>query len=57
MAEQKYAALGKQSGTGASKLADVLQIAGPVIKQGLEDAGKSADDTAVQGYINRWWRS
>lgn len=52
LVEQKFAALGKQAGTGASKLADVLQIAGPLIKQGLADAGKDSDDAAVQGYIN-----
>lgn len=52
LAEQKYAALGKQSGSGKQKLADVLQIAGPVIAQGLADAGKANDDAAVQNYIN-----
>jgi hypothetical protein len=52
LAEQKYAALGKQSGTGPQKLADVLQIAGPVIAQGLAVAGKAADTAAVTGYVN-----
>jgi len=52
LAEQKYAALGKQSGTGASKLSDVLQLLGPVIAKGLEDAGKAFDAAAVTGYIN-----
>lgn len=50
--EQKYAALGKQSGTGASKLADALQIGEPVIAQGLKIAGKSATTIDVTNYIN-----
>lgn len=50
--EQKYAALGKQSGTGASKLADALQIGEPVIAQGLKLAGKSSDTASVTNYIN-----
>jgi hypothetical protein len=50
--EQKYAALGKQSGTGAQKLADALQIGEPIIAQGLKLAGKSSDTTAVTNYIN-----
>lgn len=52
LAEQKMAALGTQDGTGPQKLKDVLQIMGPVISQGLADAGKASDDAAVQGYIN-----
>lgn len=51
-AEQNAAAMGKQSGTGAKKLSDVLQLMGPLIAQGLADAGKTADDAAVQAYIN-----
>ena len=52
LAEQNFAAIGKQSGTGASKLAAVLQISGGLIKQGLADAGKASDDAAVQKYID-----
>jgi hypothetical protein len=52
LAEQKATALGAQNGSGAQKLADVVQIAGPVIAAGLADAGKSNDNTAVQSYIN-----
>jgi hypothetical protein len=51
-AEQKYAALGQQSGSGASKLADVLQISEPVIAQGLKVAGKTSDTAAVTNYVN-----
>jgi hypothetical protein len=50
--EQKYAALGKQSGTGAQKLADALLIGEPVIAQGLKLAGKAYDTPAVTNYIN-----
>jgi hypothetical protein len=50
--EQKWAALGKQSGTGAQKLADALQIGEPVIAQGLKLAGKASDTAAVTNYIN-----
>jgi hypothetical protein len=52
LAEQNFAAIGKQNGSGASKLAAVVQIAGGLIKQGLQDAGKVADEAAVQNYIN-----
>lgn len=51
-AEQNFAALGNQDGSGPSKLAAVVTIAGGLIKQGLADAGKPNDDAAVQGYIN-----
>ena len=51
-AEQNAAALGKQAGSGASKLAAVVTIAGGLIKQGLADAGKPNDDAAVENYIN-----
>lgn len=52
MAEQKWAALGKQNGTGEQKLADVLLIAKPVIAQALADIGKPNDDAAVEKYVN-----
>jgi len=51
-AEQNFAALGKQNGSGPQKLAAVLQIAGGLIKQGLSDAGKSSSDADVQKYID-----
>ena len=51
-AEQNAAAIGKQQGSGAQKLSAVVGIAGGLIKQGLEDAGRSNDDAAVQNYIN-----
>jgi hypothetical protein len=50
--EQKYAALGKQTGSGAAKLADALQIGEPAISQLLKLAGKASDTAAVTAYIN-----
>lgn len=51
-AEANAVALGSAKGTGAQKLAAVTQIVGGLVKQGLTDAGKAADDAAVQNYIN-----
>lgn len=50
--EQKWAALGKQSGTGAQKLADAIQIGEPVIAQGLKLAGQDSSTAGVTNYIN-----
>jgi hypothetical protein len=50
--EQKWAALGQQSGTGTQKLADALTIGEPVIAQGLKLAGKSSSTADVTNYIN-----
>jgi hypothetical protein len=50
--EQKWAALGKQSGSGVQKLADAIQIGEPVIAQGLKLAGKDSSTAAVTNYIN-----
>jgi hypothetical protein len=50
--EQKYAVLGKQTGSGEQKLADAVQIGEPIIAQGLKLAGKASDTAAVTGYIN-----
>jgi hypothetical protein len=51
LAEQKAAALNKQSGTGVQKLADVLQLMEPVIAQALKDAGKDGSTAGVTAYI------
>lgn len=51
-AEQAAAAVGKQDGSGAQKLSAVFQLMGPLIAQGLKDAGKTADNAAVQAYIS-----
>lgn len=50
--EQKFAAMGQQTGSGAQKLAEVTTIVGPLISQSLTDAGKPASMQVVQGYIN-----
>lgn len=52
LAEQKFVALGKATGTGAQKLADVLQLMEPIIAQGLKDMGKDSSTAAVTTYIN-----
>lgn len=52
LAEQKFSALGNQSGSGAQKLADVIQLIGPLIKVAMADAGRTNDDTAITAYIN-----
>ncbi len=51
-AEQSAAAAGAQSKTGTAKLAAVVGIAGPLIAQGLSDAGKPSDAIAVTNYVN-----
>jgi hypothetical protein len=51
-AEQSAAAIGQQSGTGTQKAAAVVSLMGPLISQTLTDAGKSADNAAVQKYIS-----
>jgi len=50
--EAKFAAIGQSSGTGAQKLAAVVAAIGPLISQGLKDAGKDGSDAAVQNYIS-----
>lgn len=50
--EQKFAAMGTQTGTGAQKLAEAVQILAPVLGQALTAAGHAADLTTVQNYIN-----
>ena len=52
VAEQAAAAAGKQNGSGAQKAAAVIGLIGPLIKVALEDAGKAADDAAVQRYLD-----
>lgn len=50
-AEQSGAAI-KGGLTGPQKLSAVVGIMGPLISQGLADAGKSSDTPAVEGYVN-----
>lgn len=51
-AEQSMAALGKQSGSGPTKLGMVLQLMEPLIAQALKDAGKDSSTAEVIKYIN-----
>lgn len=50
--EQKFAAMGQQSGTGVQKLAEATSILQPVVAQAFAAAGKPSDNTTVQNYIN-----
>jgi hypothetical protein len=50
--EQKFAAMGQQSGSGTQKLAEATTILQPVISQAFAAAGKPSDGATVQNYIN-----
>lgn len=50
--EQKFAALGAQTGTGAQKLAQVVSIVGPTVTQLLTAEGLKYDEAQVEGIIN-----
>jgi hypothetical protein len=50
--EQKFAAMGAQSGTGAQKLAEATTILQPLVTQAFTAAGKAADAATVQNYIS-----
>jgi len=50
--EQKFAAMGQQSGTGTQKLAEATSILGPLLSQLLAADGKTADSATVMQYIN-----
>ena len=50
--EQKYAAANAQHGTGPEKLAEVIQLTGPIVTQLLKQAGVSADTTYIQSLIS-----
>lgn len=50
--EQKFAAMGQQTGTGPQKLAEVTAIVGPMVEQMFTVAGQTADAAAVTKYIN-----
>jgi len=52
LVEQKYAAAGIQSGTGAQKLSEVLLLAGPVVTQLLTQSGIAASASYVQSLIS-----
>lgn len=50
--EQKYAALGTQSGTGVAKLEEVTAIVGGLVAQLLAGAGQPNAAADVEKYIN-----
>jgi len=49
--EQKFAAMGEQSGTGTQKLAQAITILQPVVAQAFSAAGKASDATTVSNYV------
>lgn len=50
--EQKYAALGTATGTGAQKLAEALSIVTPTVTQLLSAEGLPVDQTFIQNVVN-----
>ena len=52
LVEQKYAAAGVQSGTGAQKLAEVTLLAEPVVASLLTAAGIAASTGYIQSLIS-----
>ena len=50
--EQKFAAMGQQTGTGAQKLAEATTILTPVLNQALSATGNAADVATIQKYIS-----
>jgi hypothetical protein len=52
LVEQKYAAAGVQSGTGAQKLAEVVLLVEPVVAQLLTQAGIAASTSYIQSLIS-----
>lgn len=50
--EQKYAAAGKQSGSGSQKLGDVLLMVQPVVQQLLQQAGINAQTGYIESLVN-----
>lgn len=51
--EQKFAAMGKQGGTGTQKLAEAVTILQPVVSQAFAAAGKASDVATVSNYISK----
>jgi hypothetical protein len=49
--EQKFAAMGQQTGSGVQKLAEATTILEPVIGQAFSAAGKASDVATIQKYI------
>lgn len=49
--EQKFAAMGQQTGTGIQKAAEATTILEPVIAQVFSAAGKASDIATIEKYI------
>ena len=52
LVEQKYAASGAQSGTGAQKLAEVMVLAGAAVTSLLQQAGISASGNYIESLVS-----
>jgi hypothetical protein len=52
LVEQKYAASGVASGTGAEKLAEVLELTEDAVTQLLKQEGIDADTSYITGIVN-----
>ena len=52
LVEQKYAAAGIQTGTGAQKLAEVVLLAGPAVTQLLTQAGIPVNTAYIQSVVS-----
>ncbi|MDP9050164.1 MAG: hypothetical protein M3O31_05475 [Acidobacteriota bacterium] len=52
LVEQRYAAAGAQSGTGAQKLADVITLTEPIVTQLLTRAGIAANTAYIQSLVS-----
>lgn len=52
LVEQKYAASGVQSGTGAQKLAEVMTLAGSAVTSLLTAAGVAASATYIESLVS-----
>lgn len=50
--EQKFAAMGQQSGSGKDKLAEAMLILEPLLRVALGEAGEPAASSKVEGYIS-----
>jgi hypothetical protein len=50
--EQKYAASGAQTGTGAQKLAEVMTLTSSAVTALLQQAGVTADTSYVQSLVS-----
>ena len=50
--EQKFAAMGQQSGTGAQKLAEAVSIVTPAMTQILGNVGVQTNSTLVTAWVN-----